>query len=301
MGRKLVLTGTTLTDLSAPKLATIDTILPDAGALLFLDPSHPYAQWGTIDLNSTAGVNLPNLAFDQAKALIPAGTTTTIGGQYSKDAGFLNNGTTTKAERTGGGGLHIIFSQTAGDTTVPRSANTFAGSALNSYMYANKSHSYYLAQWGRITRGALAFDSGTEPHMTMTGNSAFPIFYTRPTTAGDTQYPTGATRLNHFGEGVMSSIGKTNTPFFQDIQVSDMNALTGNTSLKPFYLTATAGTNSYKASSMAFYGFYLEDLTVSGRSYATVDTLLKAKYTKDVKTVGGRYYNDTFTNPTTMP
>jgi hypothetical protein len=302
MGRKLILTGTTVDHgAGAQKLAEIDVILPETGALLFLDATHPYDDWGTFDLNSSSGsVVLPNLAFAQAQALIPAGTTTTLGLSYVKEANFLNNGTTSKVERTVKGGLHVIFSQTQGDTTVPRSVVTYAGSAINSYLLTNKAHSFYLASWGRITRGALAYDAGTEPHMSMDGNSGRPIFYTRPGASGDTQYPTDATRLAHFGEGVMSTVGKTNTPIFQDIAVSNMSSMT-TANFRPFILTANAGANSYKASSMVFYGFYLEDLTVSGRTYAQVNALVKAKYEKDVKTANGRYYGDTFTDPTTIP
>ena len=301
MGRKFVLTGTKVTPPNPRKLATIDLILPEAGALLFLDPSHPYAQWGNIDLNSNNPLTVPNLAYTQAKALVPTGTETTLGGQYYKNSAFLNNGVASKVERSGKGGVHTILSQTFGDTTVPRGTFVAAGSAINAYLYANKAHSFYIAKWGRITRGAKAYDVGTEPHMTMNGNSAFPIFYTRPAASGDTQYPTTAARLNHFGENVTNSIGRVNSPFFQDIQVSDMSAMTGNPSLMPQNLTAQSGVNSYKASSMVFYGFYMEDLTVSGRSYATVDGLVKAKYEKDVKTAGGRYYADTFTDPVTIP
>jgi hypothetical protein len=297
MGRKLVLTGTKLTNLAAPKLATIDSILPEAGALLFLDPSHPYQPWGTWDLNSTSPFNVPNLAYDQAKLMVPTGTAATLGASYQKNSVFKNDSLSSKVERTVKGGLHVTYSQTVGDTTVNENIGLMAGSAINPYLLANKAHSFYFAKWGRITRGALAFDAGTEPHMTTNGNSALPIFYTRPATSGDTQYPTNATRLNHYGEGVTNTAGKGNTPIFQDLQVSDMNALAANPALMPVNLSKQGGPNNLKAGSMVFYGFYLEDLTVSGRSYATVDALLKAKYEKDVKTAGGRYYADTFTAP----
>lgn len=295
MGRKLILTGTKLTNLSAPKLATIDSILPEAGALMLLDPTHPYDDWGTFDLAST--FNLPNLAYDQAKALVPTGTTTTLGAQYVKGADFVVNGTSEKVERSGKGGLHVTFSQTVGNSGLGgRNISVFGGSAINSYILANKGHSFYSAFWGRTTRGALAFDAGTQQHSSANGQSLPWSFYTRPTTAGDVNYPTSAERLAHSNDGAFSSAGKTNSPLFQDIAVSNASAAT-SVATAFFKLAAQAGTNALKAGSMIFYGFYLEDLTVSGRTYAQVNALVRAKYDKDVKGATGRYYNDTFTAP----
>jgi hypothetical protein len=41
--------------------------------------------------------------------------------------------------------------------------------------------------------------------------------------------------------------------------------------------------------------------TVSGRTYEQVAAIDQALYTKEVLTAGGRYYGDTYTNPTTIP
>lgn len=298
MGRKLVLTGTKLTDLTAPKLATIDPILPDAGALALFDPTHPISQWGTIDLNSTSAVALPNLAYAQALAMYPSGNATTLGGSYAKGVDFLNDSTASKVERTGKGGLHSIFSQTVGDTTKGnRTVTVSFGSGLNAYLLANKAHSFYFAYWGRLTRSSTV--SGAHSHSQANSANDTWTFFTRPGASGDTQYPTTAARIGQFGESVLSTTGKTNLPIFQDVAISSSPAasITGS----PFRSAAVTGTDGLKAASMIFYGFYAEDLTVSGRTYAQVNALVKAKYDKDVKTAGGRYYADTFTDPATIP
>jgi hypothetical protein len=62
-----------------------------------------------------------------------------------------------------------------------------------------------------------------------------------------------------------------------------------------------SGTAKESAPSVVFYRTYLEDLTVSGRTYAEVDALDVALYTKHVLTTGGRYYGDTYTDPATIP
>lgn len=56
-----------------------------------------------------------------------------------------------------------------------------------------------------------------------------------------------------------------------------------------------------RLSSSIFYRAYIEDLTVSGRTYAEVDAIDYALYTKEVLTPGGRYYGDTYTDPATIP
>jgi hypothetical protein len=58
MGRKIVLTGTKLTDLAAPKLADVDPI-ESPGSLLLIDPMHPAGSWSA-GVPATA-TTVPNL------------------------------------------------------------------------------------------------------------------------------------------------------------------------------------------------------------------------------------------------
>jgi hypothetical protein len=299
MGRKLVLTGTKLTDLTAPKLATIDAIMPEAGALLFLDPSHPYNPWPTFDLMSTSGtVYLPNLAYDQAKAMYPTGTTTTLGARYLKGVDMLNDGVASKIERTSKGGLHTLFSQTVGDTTKGgRTVQINAHDGINAYLNANTSHAFYGAFWGKITRGAKPFSSGAPMHSRGNNSNTFYNFYTRPSSTGDVIYPTATpprAGLSH--EGAINTNGAVNVPIFQDLAVTTA-AGAGAITMAPLTMSPPASADGLNMGSMIFYGYYLEDLTVSGRTYAQVNALVKAKFDKDVKSVGGRYYGDTYTAP----
>lgn len=54
-------------------------------------------------------------------------------------------------------------------------------------------------------------------------------------------------------------------------------------------------------SSFIFYRLYVEDLTVSGRSYVTIDAIDLALYQAAVLTSTGRYYSDTYSAPSTVP
>jgi hypothetical protein len=61
----------------------------------------------------------------------------------------------------------------------------------------------------------------------------------------------------------------------------------------------TSANSTDGSESRIFYGFYLEDLTVSGRTYQDVDALDLQAYNIAFGT-GGRYYNDTYTDPATI-
>jgi len=54
-----------------------------------------------------------------------------------------------------------------------------------------------------------------------------------------------------------------------------------------------------KSASGIFYKLYIEDLTVSGRSYEQVDAIDFALYTSAFS-AGGKYYGDSFTDPATI-
>ena len=65
--------------------------------------------------------------------------------------------------------------------------------------------------------------------------------------------------------------------------------------------TSISSTYANKLHSWILYRTYVEDLSVSGRTYAEVDALDYALYEKHVLTADGRYYGDTYTDPATLP
>lgn len=301
MGRKLILTGTKLTDPTAPVLPSVDLIMPTAGALLFLDPTHPSNPWPTFDLNNTAlsTVSLPNLAAAQAKALIPAGTDFGLGARYYKNASMTNDGVNSKIERTGKGALHVAFSQSRTENAFAREVRIRSGEDISAYCFANKGHSFYVSYWGRQTRGAKAFTAGAPQHSSGNGSNNFFGFYTRPTSAGEVAYPTtNPPRTAWSHDGAYSSATLVGAaPLFQDVGIANASAA-ASVFIDPLTMVAPADPSSgLNMNSMIFYGFYMEDLTVSGRTYAQVNALVRAKYERDVKTTGGRYFGDTYTAP----
>lgn len=288
MGTKLILNGTKLTGGLAPFMPTIDAIMPRAGALMFLDPTNPAGAWATGAPAQSA--MLVNLAAPQLKLLTPAEPGSSL--QPVFNYGTMYDGL---RERTGKGGLHLAGTSNNAD---PQNwAKLEGGMAMRRYMDANRGHSFYAALWGRTTRrglvmpnSAYAVSSGTS------GNTDTWGFYVRPTAGGDTEYPTGARKIGNEGVGVSGAAHAIDATYYQDIAISSIASTNGTS---PLYLRAgnPSATSLGGSPGTILYGFYAEDLTVSGRTYAEVNALLKAKYIRDVKTVGGRYYGDTYTTP----
>ncbi len=289
MGRKLILTGTKLTNSSAPKLPDVDVIMPDAGALLFIDPSHPYKPWSRPVSNSSA---LPNLASKQAQALIPSADETTLAPILRIDSTFLPAGV---AERSSKGGLHLMPSQaTLGDAASVAGVVTGTGAApLNQYLRTNTAHRYYIALWGKITRSAKAWSAGTGNHLHSRSDGSQQVYgFFNRASGGDTQYPVDSRRLGHYGEGVAPAVGGID--FYQEIAVAP--TASSNAALEPLLVgNISAATEYGKSAGFLLYGYYLEDLTVSGRDYPAVSALVRAKYARDVKSTTGRYYGDSYT------
>jgi hypothetical protein len=149
MGRKIVLTGTTLTDPAAPRLATIDR-LESPGSLYLIDMTHPTAP---MDPGVPAHLAVvPNIFGETLGALASGDVHASMG-----IGGGINNAVKGKIERSSRGGLHVIVAQAtplaAGD-----GARIKMPDALLAYIKANPTHDYYASSWDRLTRANLLPD-----------------------------------------------------------------------------------------------------------------------------------------------
>lgn len=297
---------TTFTNPSLPELR-LDPVIPNAGALLLVDLSHPE---NPVTVSPTNGLTIPNLALAQAQAMYPSGTASTLGAFVNIGATFL--GPLGLVERSAKGGFHFAVGATTADP-VTRYARIEGGSALAAYLNANKSHGYYHSVWARVTRAPSPSAGGGIPHGRIGASFQLPYFYLRPTgnAVGPPVYPGDArlgTNWMSYGAVGMATTGagatsKTDTgPVFWSGAVSDFTAVAdivagASVIWNPTGAALAGGTLGL---SSVHYRTYVEDLTVSGRSYATVQSLDFAEFTKQVLTVGGRYYGDTFTDPATL-
>lgn len=259
-----------------------------AGSLLLLDPTHPANPWA-------AGVPahdsfVPNLFRDRLSTL--AGTAAGL------DAKVYNAGLTAGAglvERSGKGGLHGIISPTNG-TAAGVGLNLFDPDALWNYIKANPTHAYYVSLWQRTTRAATA--AGNVGQMIHASNSKFIGAVLSAATfpnvrQGARSYEAGV-GPKHYNVGAVPDDGIATDGATVPAQRSAF--MVGNMASP----NATTGRRGL-AGSHIFYRAYIEDLTVSGRTYAAVDAIDRALYLAEVVNAGGRYYNDTHTDVATLP
>lgn len=299
----------------------IDPILPPAGGAVWLvDPMHPTATWASGVPGHNAAI--PNIVAGQNSLGIPGLDAVSL--RYSTDG--LITGTIGLVERTTKGGLHVILSQTdQGDYYThsvinkywSRVEHNFTGpSAFGSHLYGTDGtngawqHGYYMSMWMRVTR------------QTLTGKEAFWLseLARANTTASNRQAAIVANgdisdTTAHQPPSTLARIAQTRNvtvgaPRFNAIATSGKSGSVNPTSATNFLAAAfeqghhsvenSFGTAKEANPSVIFYRSYLEDLTISGRSYAEVAAIDNALFTEDCLTAGGRYYNDTFTAPSTI-
>jgi len=292
MGKKIVLSGTALTDTAAPRLAAIDPI-ESAGSLYLIEPAHPKEAWsaGT----PADGGSVPNV-FGDTLAGLAAGAVDPV---YDV-SGDIANGTKGAIERSAKGGLHVIISQVNalanGDGVTIRPP-----AAMVAYINAHQGNDYFISVWDRLTRA-------------YNGLSGLPAEYA-------VMHYSGGNGVG-FGNGsgwagtglvtVLSSSALGNVVGARrgwgafDRSVGAMAA--GQGSAGPLWGApsttfngSVAATHNTKWACSVFYRMYVEDLTVSGRTYAEVADLDEKLFAVACLTPGGRYYGDTFTDPATIP
>jgi len=277
MGSKTVLSGT-FTDMSLPIIRN-DALL-SKGSLFLFDPSH---SMGGFEGTASQTV-VPNVAWKEALALIPGETADSLSGKvfHNLAAGEI------LVERTPKKGVHIINSLL--NQTADRNWHIQPSSKLAAYMVANgATHKFYVSLWlGRTRRGVGP--AGSTFHLFNNPGNMF---------IAPSDGLNGIERLNYRATddngGAVPHQRFTNT---------DINGVTGAPST--FQLGAgmlsnyTGATYRNKQNSVILYRAYIEDLTVSGRTYAEVDALDYALY-QAAFAAGGRYFGDTYTDPVTLP
>ena len=298
MGKLLRLHGVSLTDATAPKIITRDKI-ESMGSLMLFDGNHQFGQFNGLPALNSA---VPNVLANKAAELLgvsEAATHLVVAQSSGADVTLF------KRERTSKGGIHGLITQAGGQVSLH---NYFlrADTAVQEYMRDNPNHTFYVSLWQKITRKA----TGTTPspqapfyfangvgstgnfRFHMEGSGAFPRLGT-PTSKGATVIPAGT-----------DAEVANNTNRFTSLAVQGN---TGNGPVGSDAVTFGVGTNAAwnganynKAASRIIYRAYIEDLTVSGRTYAEVEALDYALF-QEAFAAGGKFYGDTYTDPSTLP
>jgi len=285
MGQKIVLAGVNFTDQSLPVLRD-DPIL-SAGSLALVDFGHSL---GGIDAVPSNGDPVPNIAWSIASDLVESESVSPVIVANYDGAGMA-------AELSAKGGLHVIKSQ-VGDTNTTRFVVKLP-TAIIAYMLANKSNKFFLSMWHEVTRKA---ESNSLP-IAAIAHSSYSVDFILNMQSNGAPGGSAANRL-----GLSSNLNPSAATGTAKQQVA-VNGSTGTVSSLvyadlfifggvPSTGPLTGAVN--KGGSHILYRCYLEDLTVSGRTYEEVkaidDQLFAAAFSP-----GGKFYGDTFTDPATLP
>ncbi len=287
-------------DVSAPVDPDMPQREPDLmlneGSLMLIDPAHSEDPWAAGVPGAGA---VKNIALAKAQALIGSGDASTLGAAWTYDVAIT--GDVGLIERTAKGGLHVICSQSA---FPGYSAKFTLPTLIKQYLADHPTHEYYIDMWHRPTRQAL--------NASLTANVRPPKFLLQSTT---TPVNNHLAYLNNAGFYPAGSklIGRELTPGPDDLSncfaAIAVNGWTGTPAANAAALVAEIGwgglTAYASASWYALYGshvlyrWYLEDLTVSGLSFSERrDRSMRAW---NYAMTQGRYSDDSYTDPTTIP
>lgn len=292
-----------------PRVDRKDLILPEKGALVLLDPSHPTEKW--FSGIPADGQEIPNIAFDSLKSLTKASDADVASSIILRS--MATSKVTLRRSAKGGFGGKTEPGYNPGSSMV--GASVLYPKAAIAYVMANTDHSYYASLWCKIT-------SNTDQTHAWQALSASSVRdaqkgYLHIISNANTNYPSGSEKIgqkrdpqntrNVASVGGAPAIAAAATPhnFFASIglngyatpsgidqtvdEAHERSRAFGIGNFFPYGFGATAADASVGG---LFYRAYLEDLTVSGRTYAEVEALDYAAYLKDVTKSGGRYYGD---------
>lgn len=286
-----------------------DTTLPYAddddallvpGSLLLIDPAHSVAPVGPLPALAPFGqVPVPNIAWKHLAAILGTGTDITLGNTFFFDSAV--NASANRFEKSGRGGIHGIISQQNNNANF-QGAFIRVSAALASFLFANRGHAFYFSRWSRVTRAGSNSVGATKAALWSSQGTVGNDYLFKFLTTGNQPSTGAAQRL-----GGQSTPGPNVTDAtFDAIGVQGFTGASPTNSVT--FAAANWGTTAPDAfsgrynvqQSSILYRTYLEDLTISGRSYAEVEALDRSLFDLALGN-GGRYANDTFTSPAVLP
>ena len=281
MGNQITLSDVTFSDTSLPVLRD-DPILSN-GSLILVDAGHSKGRLPNVPSN---GALINNIAGSIAAEIVGSAS-------VSPDiaTGFTSNAMI--AELTAKGGLHVIKSK-LNDINNTRFTLRIPA-AIKAYLLANKSHSFYFSIWQQVTR---KFDAADMPLAVLAESAYTNDFLINIQVNGN---PGGAS-TNLLGKASSLDPTAMTGPAKHQLAISKATGALANmayTDLFVFGGCPSAGVmNSalHKGGSQIMYRVYLEDLTVSGRTYADVKTLDDGLFLAAFAP-GGKFYGDAYSDP----
>lgn len=269
---------------AVPPAPIVDSNLFTTGSLLCVEPGHPTNPWA--NGVPAHGDSVPNLCASQAQATVGSAVATmTFQNTIAAGEGIV--------ERSAKKGLHVAESWTGGVSN--HRVLLLALASLRSYLDANTGHKLYLSTWGRFTRMP-------DPSLTTAINHAAIVGATG-TRLGVGMVPSGPTLSGTPSSSDARRLGftvdSTAPGAFQAIAADGVPAsgFTTPHGSTVFGVGPAGSSQVHKSAGYLLWRLYVEDLTVSGRTYAQVKDIDAAYYAQEVLATTGRYYNDTYTAP----
>lgn len=260
------------------------------GSLLLIDFNHPDYTLAAVPAHNAT---IQNIAWDIAKSIIGSGDEATlravVGNTLAANEGLL--------EVTPKKGLHIMVSKT--NHVLNHAYEIYFPALVRQYLFDKRTtNKIYASLWSKNTRAATANTgvffaaSSNQP----TNNFVFNFTWNGVSPASNESNRLGArpgdlTTLGNQLRNVASS----------NMKGADSEYTRWQTRFAVGNASGFGSTQQNAAPSMILYRLYVEDLTVSGRTYEQVDAIDKAMYDAAFG-VGGKFYQDTHSDPTaSMP
>ena len=300
--------GATFVGSTAQVLIDIDPVAPTAGGLLLVEAAHPLGGFPTgVPVN---GGVLTNHLRDQAASLLGVSAAT-----LDPVMQVVNmTGSFGKVERTTKGGVHAIQSVT--QTTVDQGFQIPCPLPIVTYMKAHPENTFFISVWNQPTRlhpgpgtvlNNYAYIGGPPTDL---ASVALGLGSIQPQNAQgqlmvgrlnqQRAFHDGANFVNNTKVTGQIAAASLEAAFTGEVNVAGRYDVFNVGNFNHVNRTVTSGRG--KQGARVFWRAYMEDLTVSGRSFATVSALDVAEYNKQVVFEGGRYYGDTIpTDPSTIP
>lgn len=256
------------------------------GTLMLLD--FPQSGQLTVPAHNS---KVKNIAWENAKTLIDP-----LGSSVEDDYKFLITNTATnsgmKLEITPKGGLHGIVSQ----VNDIQDGNDFLikiPSLIRNHIFNNISKGVFISIWSRKTRLALTGVSATFVLNLQSTSNLIAAFQTGGSSiiGGNLGFRGTANDLNSLSPKCLN-LGvnqKTGTPLITDDAGGKLGS---NFAYSAFELN--------KACSEIIYQIRIDYIDESGKTYAQLDAEDYSNFQREFA-AGGRFYNDTFTSPSTLP
>lgn len=288
------------TDDSLARFYPEDAML-NKGSLYLFKPSNSqgYDNGAAVPVNGTL---MPNLAWRPAKRMIGAGDRTSLSSLAVVPAPAAADKVELKLEWTPKKGLHVITSQT--NMSQGKGFAIPIPDSIVAYLHAySETHQFYFSVIEKVTR-APNLSSGDDNRLLITSNASASNNYLLRLQKQILPAVGTPGRVDAYSSGNSYVLGQ----LFRNLATK---AWTGNKEVNASSITnkaitvgpvgAYASIDQNKSSSTVLYQVYIEDLTVSGRTYAQAHAADLAAYTTAFA-AGGVFNGDTIpTDPTTIP